>query len=181
MPGGTEYNAGKFKELVLFLAEASEEDEGFGMVKLNKLLYRADFESFRLLGHPITGATYEKQEYGPVARELPLALDELARAGYLTWHRLESGPYTRKVPSAIERADAAQFTDEELAIIGTTLDELAAHGGKSVSRWSHEESAGWRAKELGEAIPYETAIIDPTPADPEIVAALRRVEGLTAA
>ena len=38
------------------------------MVKLNKLLYRADFEAFRLLGHPITGETYEKQEFGPVAR-----------------------------------------------------------------------------------------------------------------
>jgi len=63
---------------VLYLSQRSADDPGFGMVKLNKLLYRADFEAYRLLGHSITGAVYEKQDFGPVARPLPIALDELA-------------------------------------------------------------------------------------------------------
>src|SRR5919109_351200 len=64
---GREYSEGRLKELVLYLACASETaDPGFGMVKLNKLLYRADFEAFRRLGHSLTGETYQKQAYGPV-------------------------------------------------------------------------------------------------------------------
>ena len=88
MAGRAEFNSGKFKELVLYLSQASGEDEGFGMVKLNKLLYRSDFEAFRLLGSSITGATYERQDYGPVARELLIALDELAKRGYIGWQHV---------------------------------------------------------------------------------------------
>src|ERR1700733_4521543 len=69
-----EFNRSKFKELVLYLSQRSAGDEGFGAVKLNKLLYRSDFEAYRLLGRPITGETYIKQEFGPVAADLPIVL-----------------------------------------------------------------------------------------------------------
>ena len=176
MAGRREFDGAKFKELVLHFSQASLEagDEGFGMVKLNKLLYRADFESFRLLGHSITGATYERQEYGPVARQLPLALDELGRAGYLAWQHVPAGPYTRDVPEALEPPDLTLFSDAEQDIISTTMRELAALGGKSVSEWSHEESAGWRINENGAEITYESGLIDLTPLGPQPLALLRK-------
>ncbi len=94
------------------------------MVKLNKLLYLADFEAYRTLGHPITGAVYERQEYGPVARPLPLVLDELAKVGYVVWHQIPSGPHTRKVPSAVEPSDLSLFTGDELAVVDRALERL---------------------------------------------------------
>jgi hypothetical protein len=177
--GRREFDGAKFKELVLLLSEDSltAGDEGFGMVKLNKLLYRADFEAFRLLGRSITGATYERQDYGPVARELPLALDELGRAGYLTWQHVPAGPYIRNIPEAREPADRTLFTDDERAIIGTTLQELAPMGGAAVSRWSHEESAGWRVNPNGAEITYESGLIDVEPLDDESVDLLRKYVG----
>ncbi|MFI4991120.1 MAG: Panacea domain-containing protein [Solirubrobacterales bacterium] len=167
-----EFNRGKFKELVVYLCASAEQagDEGFGMVKLNKLLYRSDFEAYRLLGHPITGEIYEKQEFGPVARHLPVALDDLAAAGRLQWQSIPRGPHTRKVPTMTADpdsvADLSRFSPEELRIVKSSEKELAAHGGKSVSEWSHEQSAGWRMARLnGEAIDYASAIIstDPIP------------------
>lgn len=160
---GEEFDRSKFKELVLYLSAASTADEGFGMVKLNKLLYHADFEAYRLLGHSITGATYEKQAYGPVARELPLVLDELGRSGYLRWEFSHAGPYTRKVPSPAEHPDLSLFASDELEIIKRVLGELAGHGGKSVSEWSHGQSAGWNVADEGAHIPYETAFISTEP------------------
>lgn len=162
MAGRTDYNGAKFKELVLYLSAASAVDEGFGMVKLNKLLYRSDFEAFRLLGHSITGATYERQDFGPVARELLLGLDELGRHGYIAWQHFKAGPYQRDVPAAMEDPDMSLFADEERAIVDRALEELAEHGGKSVSEWSHEESAGWRLCENGEEITYASGLLDPT-------------------
>jgi uncharacterized phage-associated protein len=171
---GAEFNRGKFKELVLLLSRESlaRGDEGFGMVKLNKLLYRADFEAFRLLGRPLTGETYEKQEYGPVARDLPIVLDELASEQRLYWQQIPRGPYTRKVPAASEaevaQPDISQFSAEELRIIERALGELGEYGGKDASEWSHEQSAGWNvAREFGDAIPYGTALIstEPIPAE----------------
>jgi hypothetical protein len=175
MAGRRTYNGARFKELVLHISQASLKagDEGFGMVKLNKLLYRADFEAFRLLGRSITGATYERQDYGPVARELPLALDDLARTGYLVWRHVPTGPYTRDVPEAVEQPDLRLFTPEELAIVSSALEELGPYGGRGASEWSHEESAGWRVEKNGEELSYSSGLIDVKPLDPEALNALR--------
>jgi len=142
------------------------------MVKLNKLLYRADFEAYRLLGQSITGETYEKQEFGPVARDLPIVLDELAAQGRLYWQFIPRGPHTRKVPT-MSREPGAQpdmhlFSADELQVIENTLQELATYGGKDASEWSHEESAGWNVvPEYGQAIQYESAFISTAPISPE--------------
>jgi uncharacterized phage-associated protein len=174
MAGRIEFNRSKFKELVVYLAQVStrERDEGFGMVKLNKLLYRADFEAFRLLGHAITGETYEKQEFGPVARSLPLVLDELAAAGRLQWESIPRGPHIRQVPTAADTTEAqpdlTMFSAAERDVVENTLRELATYGGKSVSEWSHQRSAGWNlAREYGQAIDYDTAFVSTEPIPPE--------------
>jgi Protein of unknown function (DUF4065) len=178
--GRRAFDRSRFKDLVLLLSRESIEagDEGFGIVKLNKLLYRSDFEAFRLLGQSITGAAYERQDYGPVARELPLALDELVQGGFLAWQHVPAGPYTRDVPEPQVAPDQSLFTEEELAIVYAALKELSPLGGKSVSEWSHEESAGWRVRKTGDEITYESGLIDVTPLDPERHAALRAY-GLT--
>jgi hypothetical protein len=179
MAGGTEFNRAKFKELVLYFSARSGADEGFGMVKLNKLLYRADFEAYRLLGRSLTGEEYERQEFGPVARHLPIVLDELAQAGYLAWRHVPTGPYTRDVPGALEPPDMSAFSADELGIIDRALVELLEHGGKSVSEWSHSRSVGWNVVTTGEVISYDTALISPDPPSDEVVEYFRRLEGLT--
>ena len=172
-PREQKFDRGKFKEMVLFFAVRSAElkDQGFGMVKLNKLLYRADFEAFRTLGHAITGEVYERQDYGPVARDLPIALDELGATGRLHWERIPSGRHTRNVPRLSDQDDSAPdrslFSDDELAVMERSLRELAVYGGREVSEWSHEQSAGWNlAGENGNVIEYRTAFTstDPLPA-----------------
>ena len=174
MTQAMQLNRGKFKELVVYLCAAAEQagDEGFGMVKLNKLLYRADFEAYRLLGHSITGETYEKQEFGPVAQHLPIVLDELAADGRLRWQSIPRGPHTRKVPTMTDDpnalADTGVFAANERQVIEDSRRELAAHGGMSASEWSHEESAGWNmVREYGHVIDYGTALISTKPIPPE--------------
>ena len=141
---GDQFNKGKFKEMVLYFAVRSAEarDEGFGMVKLNKLLYRADFEAYRTLGQSITGETYERQEFGPVARDLPIVLDELGASGRLDWERIPAGPHTRKVPRVPDQEDALPdprvFSEGELNVMERALRELSTYGGKAASEWSHE-------------------------------------------
>src|SRR6266487_3415423 len=45
----------KLRELILHICIRSEDDEAFGAVKLNKLLFFSDFHAFLRLGKPITG------------------------------------------------------------------------------------------------------------------------------
>lgn len=160
MAGRADFNSGKFKELVLLLAHRSKDDPRMSRVKLNKLLYRCDFEAFRLLGHSLTGATYIRGEYGPMAAELPVAEAALERRGYLSWDVRPVGPYMQKVPVALEAPDERQFTEDELSIVSAALVKLADYGARAASDWSHEESAGWRLKGDGEEITYESGLID---------------------
>ena len=48
----------KTRELVLYIAQACEADPDFGMVKLNKVLFNADFTSYARQGVSITEEEY---------------------------------------------------------------------------------------------------------------------------
>jgi hypothetical protein len=173
--GGREYDQDRFENLVLYLAERSRDDVGYGKVKLNKLLFRADFEAFRLLGASITGEDYKRQEHGPVAAHLPSLLRRFESAGVLTVDEIPAGPYVRLVPVIGEghTPNPEVFSEDERAIIDRALAELQPHGARSVSDWSHEESVGWRLTETDDVIPYESSVIASEPAPEKTLARLR--------
>src|SRR5262245_18001521 len=56
----------KLKAVLAYIAEKNRP----GKVKLFKLLYLIDFESYVLLGKSLTGETYERFPMGPVPRTL---------------------------------------------------------------------------------------------------------------
>lgn len=162
MAGNREYDRDRFENLVLYLTERSQEDVGFGKIKLNKLLFRSDFEAYRLLGSSITGEEYKHQELGPVAAHLPSLFKRLGPEGEgaLVIEDVPAGPYTRNVPVPTGRrfADPSVFGQAEIDVIERTLDELKEFGGVGVSKWSHVTSVGWRVhKEMNELIPYSSA------------------------
>ncbi len=169
MAGGREYDQTRLENLVLYLAARSATDEGYGKVKLNKLLFRADFEAYRLLGASITGEEYKRQDLGPVAAHVPSLLTRLERQGVLRIDEIPAGPYTRQVPVVIEghEADMTLFTDDERAIIDRAIGELREYGARSVSEWSHEQSSGWRVRKNGRLIPYASAFVSTKPLSPE--------------
>jgi len=171
MAGERDLNRGKLKELMLLLAARSADDPRMSRVKWNKLLYRADFESFRLLGKSMTGATYLRGEHGPMVKDLPIYEEELGAAGRLRWETDTSGKFPRKIPLAQgDSADTRQFTEEELAVIDRALAELREQGGKGASDWSHEQSAGWQVRENGQEIPYASAFVSTQPLTEEQMA-----------
>ncbi|HEX4519221.1 MAG TPA: Panacea domain-containing protein [Gaiellaceae bacterium] len=161
MAGGRDYKQARLENLVLYFAARSRADDGYGKIKLNKLLFRSDFEAFRLLGSSITGEEYKRQELGPVAAHLPSLLRRFEEKGVMAVEAIPAGPYTRQVPVVTDghSADLSIFSKDELAIAERTLEELRAHGGKSVSDWSHEVSVGWRVKQTGKIIPYSSAAL----------------------
>lgn len=175
MAGGREYDQTRFENLVLYLASRSTDDEGYGKVKLNKLLFRADFEAYRLLGASITGEEYKRQEYGPVAAHLPSLLRRFEEAGILMVDEIPAGPYVRLVPSLGEGhvPNLELFSEAEREIIDRALGELRVHGAKSVSKWSHEESVGWRLTATDKVIAYETSVIASEPAPEKTLVRLR--------
>lgn len=156
-----EFNEEKFKEAILFIAAASEEDEGFGATKLNKVLYYADFTAYRRLGEPITGATYQKLNEGPAPRELLRVRRSLIDAGYAS---IEHRPYFTGTQQRLKVAPQHKpealrpkhLSPVEVSILREVLHALVGMNGREVSELSHKE-VGWLATAYKETIPYETA------------------------
>src|SRR4051794_2460574 len=47
------FNRDKFRELILYIAEQTEDDPSFGDTLLNKVLYWSDFRGYSELGQPV--------------------------------------------------------------------------------------------------------------------------------
>jgi hypothetical protein len=168
----------RFRDLVLYVSAALHDDPNFGSTKLNKVLFFSDTDAFLRLGHPITGAEYQKNHHGPTARRYVPLLNEMARLGLVTLRRETIGGHEQIVTTPLMEPDLTQFSPDELAIVDDVVEDLRSRTNVETSDLSHLRSAGWQAMELGETIPYRTAIISTEPVDEDVVNHFRRLEGL---
>jgi hypothetical protein len=158
-----EFDPEKFRELMLYVAERSQEDPSFGATKLNKVLYFSDFLAYEQLGRPITGAVYQRLEWGPAPHQLLPEQQTLIRNGDA---ELERRPrfnlsQRRLVPRRKSRVEV--FSDEEREIVDQVIDALRNYTAVDVSSLSHKIAIGWQLTEDGEEIPYYTAFLTGEP------------------
>src|SRR5208337_999071 len=73
-------NLGKLKDVTHYVCYRCTQEE-LGNVKLHKILYFADMLHFLSERKPLTGVEYQKQAFGPVARHLSWAINELSKEG----------------------------------------------------------------------------------------------------
>jgi hypothetical protein len=159
----------KLSELVLYVAARSEHVRHFGLTKLHKILFFSDFRCYRDSQKTITGATYVKAKYGPVAKELDGIIDELQERGEALVVRrvLPVSRYEQKRLVPLRRPELGQFSGFEIAVVETVMDELRDLTAEDVSKLSHE-FVGWKLAEMGEIIPPDSAF-SPDPDDPQPV------------
>ena len=148
----------KMRELVLHVCTASEGDEAFGSIKLNKLLFYSDFLCYLQHGVPMTGQEYQKLKNGPAPRlMLPLLNDMQASAQLALAERRYFGR-TQKKPVALREADLSAFSAQEIALVDHVLRAFQSHNGAEISELSHG-FPGWQLAEEGETIPYPSALL----------------------
>jgi hypothetical protein len=142
------FNRETFKLLVRYIAWKAGRRDWFGATKLNKVLWFADARSFVLRGEPITGATYIREKYGPVPREIMPIRAELEREGYI--RVFEEGSLIRVIADA--KPDMSTFTKDELQTIDYWIDYIdKEHTAGSISDASHDYA--WDIAPMGEELP----------------------------
>ncbi len=129
MKTGTKHTDEKLRELILHICIRSEDDEAFGAVKLNKLLFFSDFLAYLRLRKAITGQDYQ-DFYG---------MEQMRTI-------------------ALEKPDLSKFTAEEIALVDTVLAHFRGKTAKQVSDESYQ-FLGCEVAERGEIIPYPVALV----------------------
>lgn len=164
-----EFKRDKFIELMLYLSKRGlEEKLIIGSTKLNKLLFFSDFRAYAELGEPITGAKYQKLEWGPAPRALLPVRDELVEHEEVRLQE-RSPDNWNDVLEPLREPDLSLFSKDELRIVNEVFDELRQFNATATSDYSHLKSAGWRVVDDREIIPYESAFTLTDPAPPEAI------------
>ncbi len=160
------FNSEKFRELIVYIAKSSERDPTFGAVKLNKILYYADFAAFRQLNKPITGATYRKLMEGPAPYEMLEERRALIDSGDA---EIQHVPYFTGMQQRVvakREPDRELFEPGELGIVDQVMQFFHGKTAREVSDFSHQEP-GWAVARDREVIPYDTVWLSSGPLSQE--------------
>lgn len=152
----------KLRELVLYVCKASEADEAFGSIKLNKLLFFSDFLSYLEQGISVTGQEYQKLKNGPAPRAMLPLLNDMQAAQQIAIAQRRYFGRVQKRPIALREANLAGFSGQEIALVDSVMRTLRGHNGMEVSELSHQFS-GWELAEEGETIPYSSVLLQSAP------------------
>jgi hypothetical protein len=160
-------NEPKLRELIIYIAALEENDESFGLTKLNKLLFRIDFTAFVELRKPVTGVSYFALHEGPAPKPMKRLLEMMRKNGEINIVKTTYGGGDQQRVNALRPANKNVFSPQELNLASRIVQQYWGKSGRTMSSESHE-FPGWSLARLQEEIPYQVALIgdrDPTPAE----------------
>lgn len=150
-------NDEKFGELILYICRQSEGDAPFGAVKLNKILFYADFIAYLQFGQAITWQPYQRLKNGPAPKRLLPVVRKMKEQGDLAPREVQYYGRLQKQYCALRDPDLSGFSGEEIALVDRIVKECWGKNAKAMSDMSHA-FRGWQQANDGEMIPYEVAL-----------------------
>jgi hypothetical protein len=114
-------NISKTAQVLRFFAQQYG-PPGIPRKRLVKLAYMADILARQYLGHPITEFVYIKDHYGPNARELPEAAQELLDGELADEHTERDGSYRKIRLRASHKLAVFDFTLGENEVLRYVVD-----------------------------------------------------------
>ncbi|MFN3671911.1 MAG: Panacea domain-containing protein [Bosea sp. (in: a-proteobacteria)] len=151
----------RLQEAILYVAKQCQSAPSFGLIKLNKILWRADFVSFAERGQPVTGRQYQRLPQGPAPVEMKPVLNEMLRAGLIRIELARVINYDERRVTPLTEPSLAFFTKGDLDQLDRSIFFYWEKNGRETSDQSH--GAAWRTREDGDSMPYELAYLSDEP------------------
>jgi len=154
----------RVKELILYIAKRCVGARYFGAIKLNKIIWKADFSSFAARRIPITGREYRRRVFGPALFEmLPIHREMLASGLIETQRRIYADGITEVRTIPLVEPELSFFTKEDLAFVESAIQYYWDKTGTEASDDSH--GVAWSTRSDGDVMPYELAFLSDDPLD----------------
>ncbi|MGH9721463.1 MAG: Panacea domain-containing protein [Bryobacteraceae bacterium] len=156
------------KELILYIAHECVDDPRFTKLKLFKILFYSDFESYGRYRVPITGMPYRKAPFGPAPATYTQLEAEMIRDRQISivTRRVYDHSSQRLFPLQEPTFDFLSARD--IAIVNGWIRHFWGWTARRVSEYSHGKA--WKVAGESELIPYESVFISDEPVTFEDVA-----------
>lgn len=156
-PESSEETKEKLRELILYISEKCEKDFYFGMVKLNKIILRADRLAYLRYGKSITGTAYMRLPNGLVPLHMAQVLDEMKSASEIVVRERQMFEHIQKRVVPLRDAKLDNFTAKDIALIEEIIDTCKMLSGSDMSRQSH--GTAWHIASHKDTIPYKAFLL----------------------
>lgn len=159
LPGGQ----ARLREMVLYVSQQNADTDRFGLVKLNKILWKADFSAFAERGVPVTGRAYQRLRLGPAPVEMKPLLAEMIQDGLLElkpffFGKDQSGEEIIEYrPIAKETPALRLFSMDDLSYVDAAIAYYRPLTGRETSDDSH--GIAWASRNDLDPMPYESALL----------------------
>lgn len=163
----------RFKELVLYVAHACVSDPTYSRIKLLKILFHSDFESYGTYRQPITGVPYRKLPYGPCPANFPRMQEEMIRDRQIHLHRHRVHDFTSQRLLPLQEPTFEHLTARDTFIVNRWIQFFWNMPAKAVSDYSHGRA--WTIAKEGQLIPYEAVFISDEPVTFEDVSMVKEL------
>jgi hypothetical protein len=140
----------KLREMILYAAEAFQEDASWSEVRLRRALFHTDLRAYRMLGRPVSERVYWKTDLGPTPEGMGTAISGMEKEGLCS--RSEGRLLALREP------DLSPFPSEEIAILRSVIEDLRRLGPDEAGDFS-DGFFGWLAARDGDELPYGTAFV----------------------
>ena len=162
LPGGQL----RLREMVIYIAERCAEASRFGKIKLNKIIWKADFDAYAARRVPVTGRAYQRLKFGPAPIEMAPLYGEMLQDDLITVSLVDLGDnYVehRTIPKV--RPELKFFSKDDLSYVDRSVNYFWELTGEEASDDSH--GVAWRSRADGDPMPYELALLSDSPPSDE--------------
>lgn len=162
LPGGQ----ARLKELILHVSDRSAKMPRFGLTKLNKIIWRADFTAYAARRVPITGEAYQRLQNGPAPVEMKPLLGEMKDDGLIEYDYVDFGDgRVEQRVIALTTPNLRMFSGDDLQYVEESIQYYWNKTGRDASEDSH--GVAWQTREDGDPMPYELAFLSDKALNPE--------------
>ena len=163
----------RFKQLVLYISDQCLEDPTFSKLKLLKILFYSDFESFGRYGAPITGVAYRKLPFGPAPAAFKRIETEMLKEGLIRVVQKRVYDQLRQRVLPLQDPNFDLFSGRDISVVSEWIRFFWGKTAKAVSEFSHGKA--WKLAQDSSLIPYEAVFISNDPVTDEDVARIREL------
>ena len=153
----------RLEAMILYIADKCRSQPNFGKTKLFKLLFWSEMAARGMLGKPISGWSYVKDQFGPVPQDHDEILLEMQEAGAIrikSDFQVDEEP-TRQVVLACKRPSDELLTQAQRHLMDRVINEFWDEGAVQLSNKSHEDIPGWEGLVKGYEVPPQLLFLVP--------------------
>jgi hypothetical protein len=146
----------------LYVASRCEHARFFGAIKLNKIIWKADFNSFAARGTPVTGREYRRRPLGPALLEMLPVHRSMRNEGLIRVENRDFGDNIvedRTIPCIEPKF--VYLGPQDKVFIDKAIEYYWEMTGGETSDESH--GAAWRTRNDNDPMPYELAYLNDKP------------------